>query len=99
MDGMAPRVGLYVAVFGVLLALTLVTVAVSYLRLPSLPTMALGLTIASAKAALVALFFMHLKGERPMIVWPLALTGFLFAAMFAFILWTEADHVVGSVMQ
>lgn len=85
----------YVAVFGALLALTLVTVAISYLRLPSGPTVALGLTIAAAKATLVVLFFMHLKGERPMVFWPLALTAFLFAALFAFVLWTEADHIVG----
>jgi cytochrome c oxidase subunit 4 len=97
MDSTAPRVKAYIVVFGVLLLLTLVTVGVSYLDLPSSPTIALGLTIASAKAALVALFFMHLKGERRMVVWPLALTAFLFVALFAFILWTEADHIVGPV--
>lgn len=90
----APHVRRYVVVFGALLALTLTTVTISYLRLPSAPTVALGLTIAAAKAALVAMFFMHLKGERPMVCWPLALTAFLFAALFAFILWTEADHIV-----
>jgi cytochrome c oxidase subunit 4 len=84
----------YVAVFGALLALTFVTVAVSYLRLPTMPTVALGLTIAAAKATLVALFFMHLKGERPMVCWPLALTLFLFVALFAFVLWTEAAHIM-----
>ena len=84
----------YVAVFGALLALTLVTVAMSYLQLPPAPTIALGLTIASAKAALVVLFFMHLKSEKPMVFWPLALTMFLFIALFAFVLWTEADHIV-----
>ena len=83
----------YVAVFGALLLLTLATVGVSYLQLPSAPTIALGLTIASAKAALVVLFFMHLKGEKPMVMWPLALTMFLFIALFAFVLWTEADHI------
>ena len=84
----------YVAVFGALLALTLVTVAMSYLHLPPAPTIALGLTIASAKAALVVLFFMHLKSEKPMVLWPLALTMFLFVALFAFVLWSEADHIV-----
>jgi cytochrome c oxidase subunit 4 len=84
----------YVAVFGALLALTAVTVAVSYLQLPSGPTIALGLAIASAKAALVVLFFMHLTSEKPMVFWPLALTMVLFIALFAFVLWTEADHVM-----
>ena len=85
----------YVGIFAALLVLTLVTVAVSYLDLPVAPTIAVGLTIASAKAALVILFFMHLKGERPMVLWPLALTMVLFAALFGFILWSEADHIVG----
>jgi len=84
----------YIAVFGALLALTLVTVGISYLRLPSAPTVALGLTIAAAKATLVILFFMHLKSEKPMVLWPLALTMFLFVALFAFVLWSEADHIV-----
>lgn len=84
----------YLAVFGALLALTFMTVAVASLSLPTGPTIALGLTIASIKAALVVLFFMHLKGEQPMVLWPLALTAFLFAALFAFVLWSEADHIL-----
>ena len=84
----------YVAIFGALLALTLVTVGVTNLSLPMGATIALGLTIATAKATLVVMFFMHLKGERPMVLWPLALTAFLFIALFVFVLWSEADHVV-----
>ena len=83
----------YIGIFGALLALTLVTVGVSYLQLPTAPTIALGLAIATAKATLVVLFFMHLKGERPMVYWPLALTMFLFAVLFGSILWAEMDHV------
>ncbi len=83
----------YIGIFGALLALTLVTVGVSYLQLPTAPTIALGLAIATAKATLVVLFFMHLKGERPMVYWPLALTMFLFAALFVSILWAEMDHI------
>jgi len=92
----APHVRGYVAVFGALLVLTLATVAVSSLRLPAAQTIAVGLTIASVKAALVVLFFMHLKGERPLVVWPLALTAFLFVALLALILWSEADHIVAA---
>jgi caa(3)-type oxidase subunit IV len=86
----------YIAVFGVLLMLTLVTVAVSYLDLPVMPTILVGLSIASVKAALVAMFFMHLKGERPMVYWPLALTGVLVVGLFASILWSEGDHLFGT---
>ena len=83
----------YVGVFVALLALTLVTVLVTSLQLSPGSTIALGLSIAVFKAALVAMFFMHLNSERSMVYWPLALTAFLFVAMFAFILWSEADHI------
>ena len=83
----------YVAVFGALLVLTASTVGASFLHMPAAPAIALALTIAVAKATLVVLFFMHLKGEKPMVFWPLALTMFLFVALFAFILWSEADHI------
>jgi cytochrome c oxidase subunit 4 len=83
----------YLAIFAALLGLTAVTIAVSYLQMPAAPAIALGLAIATAKAALVVMFFMHLKGEQPMVMWPLALTAVLFLALFGFVLWTEADHI------
>jgi cytochrome c oxidase subunit IV len=86
----------YLAVFGALLVLTLVTVAVSYLDLPVRPTILVALAIAVTKASLVAMFFMHLKGERPMVYWPLGLTAFLAVALFASLLWSEADHLFGT---
>jgi cytochrome c oxidase subunit 4 len=86
----------YLAVFGALMVLTLVTVAVSYLQMPMTPTVLVALAIASVKAALVAMFFMHLKGERPMVYWSLALTAVLFVALFAFLLWSEGDHLFGT---
>jgi cytochrome c oxidase subunit 4 len=83
----------YLAIFAALLGLTAATVAVSYVQMPAGPAIVLGLAIATAKAALVVLFFMHLKGEQPMVMWPLALTAVLFLALFGFVLWTEADHI------
>jgi cytochrome c oxidase subunit IV len=86
----------YIAVFGALLVLTLVTVGVSYLNLQETPTVVIALAIAATKASLVAMFFMHLKGERPMVFWPLGLTAVLFVALFAFLLWSEGDHLFGT---
>lgn len=86
----------YIVVFAALLVLTLVTVAVSYLDLPVMPAIVVGLAIASGKAALVAMFFMHLKGERPMVYWPLGLTAVLVVGLFASILWGEVDHLFGT---
>ena len=86
----------YLVVFAALLVLTVVTVAVASLDLSETSTVVVAVTIATIKAGLVAAFFMHLKGERPMVFWSLGLTGVLFAALFAFVLWTEADHLVGT---
>ena len=59
----APRgkVLTYIVVFVILAALTALEVGVTYLPLPRLPIL---LPIALAKAALVALFYMHLKSDR-----------------------------------
>jgi cytochrome c oxidase subunit 4 len=86
----------YILVFVALLVLTLVTVGVSYLEMSVAPTVVVALAIAGTKAALVAMFFMHLKGERPLVHWALALTGVLFVALFAFLLWSEGDHLFGT---
>jgi cytochrome c oxidase subunit IV len=86
----------YLAIFAALMVLTAVTVGVSYLDLAVTPTILVALAIASAKAALVAMFFMHLKGERPMVYWPLGLTAVLFVALFAFLLWSEGDRLFGT---
>jgi cytochrome c oxidase subunit IV len=86
----------YLAVFAALLVLTMVTVGASYVHLPPTPTMMVALAIAALKAALVGLFFMHLKSERPMIYWSLGLTAVLFVALIAFIFWTEGDHLFGT---
>jgi cytochrome c oxidase subunit 4 len=86
----------YYKIFGALMVLTIVTVGVSYLHLPHTEAVIVALAIATLKASLVAMFFMHLKGEKPMVFWPLGLTAVLFAALFAFLLWTEGDHLFGT---
>ena len=86
----------YLAVFATLLVLTVVTVAVASLDLSESATVLVAVTIATLKAALVAMFFMHLKGEKPLVFWSLGLTGVLCAALFAFVLWTEGDRLVGT---
>ena len=90
------RIKGYLAIFAALMVLTVLTVAVSYLNLSTSATVTVALAIATAKASLVAMFFMHLKGERPMVHWTLGLTGLLFAALFAFLLWSEGDHLFGT---
>jgi caa(3)-type oxidase subunit IV len=82
--------------FAALLVLTMVTVALSYVRLPMAPTVALALAVASLKAALVAAVFMHLKGERAFVHWTLGLTAVLVVVLFALLLWADADRLFGT---
>jgi len=69
----------YFGIFAALLVLTAVTVLVSYVNL-GLMNVVVALLIASVKASLVALFFMHLKGESRL-VWGFALFPILFLAL------------------
>jgi cytochrome c oxidase subunit IV len=67
-DDHKPDVKLYLKIFGALLVLTVVTVGLSYLNLPKGPGIAIGLLVAFVKAGLVAMYFMHLKGEK-LLIW------------------------------
>jgi caa(3)-type oxidase subunit IV len=53
--------GTYLSVFGALLVLTVVTVMVSYMGLPSTLSIVVAMIVASVKASLVCAWFMHLK--------------------------------------
>ena len=86
----------YMMVFGALLVLTIVTVAVSYLHMAVIPAVTVALIIATFKASLVAMFFMHLKGEVKIIYWSLYLTAVFFVLLFALPMWTEGDHIIGT---
>lgn len=66
-DEHRPDVGLYVKVFGALMVLTLITVAISKVHLPRPQAVALGLFVATIKASLVGALFMHLWGENKLI--------------------------------
>ena len=71
---------LLLKVWGALVVLTVVTVAVTWVDLGRL-SLLVALSIATVKALLVALFFMHLRWDRPLngVVF---LTAILFVAIF-----------------
>ena len=76
------HIKIYIGVFVALGILTLVTVlAATELHMPLAPTVALALLIAGVKGSLVAAFFMHLKGEKPVIKWNLVATAIAFALL------------------
>jgi cytochrome c oxidase subunit 4 len=58
----------YLAVFAALLALTALTTAIAFVDLGGFGNVAVALSIAIVKAALVALYFMHLRHSSPLTV-------------------------------
>ena len=84
----------YLMVFGALMALTQLTVGVSYMRLAVPIAIVVALLIASIKGSLVAAYFMHLLHERPVIFYVLALTAVFFAFLMFVPLLTIHDRIV-----
>jgi len=83
----------YLMVFGALLVLTGVTVAVFYLHLSLAGAVAVALLVASIKGSLVACYFMHLISERGMLFWVLALCAIFFAALMLLpVITTTTSH-------
>jgi cytochrome c oxidase subunit 4 len=73
-DDIRAHVRTYMFVFAALMALTIITVGVSYLHLPVPAAVTVALIIAIIKGSLVALFFMHLSNEKKLIYATLVLT-------------------------
>lgn len=71
------------AIFGALIVLTVVTVAVSYVDLGAANT-AVAIAVATVKASLVATFFMHLRHDRPFNA-IIFVSAFIFLGIFLFL--------------
>jgi len=93
----APNVRAYLAVFAALAVLTVVTVTVSYLRLPIAAAVFIALAIATVKAGLVAAFFMHLRGERLLIYGLLAMTIFFMGFLFILPV-SDTSQIAGQIL-
>lgn len=70
----------YVLVWAGLIILTATTAAVSYINLGPWSGF-IAIFIASLKALLVALFFMHLRYEHQKMAWVVALAGFFWLSI------------------
>jgi cytochrome c oxidase subunit IV len=77
------HVRIYITVFVVLMVLTMVTVAISYLHLPVAMAVTVALLVATIKGSLVACYFMHLVSEKKLIYAVLVLTVVFFVALLA----------------
>jgi cytochrome c oxidase subunit IV len=72
-----------------LLILTAITVGASYIQFGSM-NVVIALTIATIKATLVALFFMHLRHDKPVNA-VIACAGFLFLGLFLLFTFLDVD--------
>ena len=84
----------YVSVFVGLLALTLITVAVSRFHLSVPIAITVALFIAAIKGSLVAGYFMHLISEKKLIYATLILTAVFFVALMWLPIFATSDPVV-----
>jgi cytochrome c oxidase subunit IV len=85
------HVRVYIIVFVALMALTIITVAVSYLHLPTRTAIAVALFVATIKGSLVACYFMHLISEKKLIWAVLGITAFKFLALIALPILTHSN--------
>jgi cytochrome c oxidase subunit 4 len=92
-DDIRSHVKTYFLIFGALMVLTIVTVGVSYLHLPVALAVLVALVVAGIKGSLVAMFFMHLKHERKLIYYVLALTVIFFIFLMFVPLATNLDKI------
>ena len=82
-DDVKKSVRTYIMVFVALMALTIVTVAISTLHLNVKAAITIALVVATIKGSLVASYFMHLISEKKVIYATLILTAvFLILLMF-----------------
>lgn len=81
----------YLIIGGTLLLGTILTVLASYVNLGHHWNVVLALVIATVKASLVALFFMHLISERTMIYAVLGFTAFFFIGLMFLTLGSHVD--------
>jgi cytochrome c oxidase subunit 4 len=85
------QVKIYISVFVALMALTLITVAVSYLHLPPAMAIAVALLVATIKGTLVACYFMHLIAEKKLIYAVLVVTVAFFVVLLALPVLTHSN--------
>jgi cytochrome c oxidase subunit 4 len=87
------HVKIYVMVFVALLALTLITVTISYLQLGIAAAVIVALVIATMKGSLVASYFMHLISEKKVVYLALILTAVFLLALIMLPLTAYYDRI------
>lgn len=75
------QVRIYITVFVSLMALTIITVAISRFHPPVAVAVSIAMLVATIKGSLVACYFMHLISEKKLIYAVLGLTVAFFVAL------------------
>ena len=87
----------YLLIGATLIVFTIITVWLSYVELPTHGlNILVGMAVATFKASLVALIFMHLNHERSLIYKILAFTAVFVTALFVLFYMTHEDPLVFS---
>ena len=86
------HIKVYMNVFIALVVLTLVTVAVSFLKVSFIEAFFIAITVATIKGSLVLSYFMHLLDEKPAVIWILATTMIAFLILMFIPLISMTDH-------
>ena len=86
------HVRVYVMVFVALAVLTVVTVAISYLQLPTALAITVAMIVATVKGSLVALYFMHLVSEERVVLYLLVLCAAFLVFLFVLPVGTETGN-------
>ena len=85
------HVRVYITVFVALMALTIITVAISRFHLREPVAVSVAILVAVIKGSLVACYFMHLISEKKLIYAVLGLTTIFFAVLLALPVVTHSD--------
>lgn len=88
----------YLIVFAALAALTVITVAVSYLHLELHEAVILAMIVATIKGGLVACYFMHLISEKKLIYGVLIFTFLCVVPLPILTVMGEKDTIAGTVI-
>ena len=85
------HVRVYITVFVALMALTIITVAISRLHLPVHVAIAVAMFVATIKGSLVACYFMHLISEKKLIYAVLVITVIKFIVLLFLPVFTQTN--------
>ena len=96
-EAVKKEVRIYIGVFVALMVCTILTVAASYMDVGVALGIGIALAIATVKGGLVACFFMHLRSEKALIFFCLAMMFLCFLGLLFVPVGMQADTLTDNV--